>query len=132
MEKTSQLYFFRRQCDAERMDTVGAQIAHGGMDEAVPGDGRLAGKGCGDDGQGVMAAFLAPGNGRVAVGTSTIRVGWVPGLTQSPVQEFGGGRHAGRTFLEGFDRHPVVGPRQRRDRLRPRSRRRRAKGIRRR
>lgn len=85
------------------MDTVGAQIAHGGMDEAVPGDGRLAGKGCGDDGQGVMAAFLGTGMAGVAVGiVDDLESGGCQGL-QSPVQEFdGGGRHAGRTFLKGL------------------------------
>lgn len=37
------------------------EVADGVINQAMPGDGVLAGKNIGDDGQRVMAAFLGPG-----------------------------------------------------------------------
>lgn len=78
------------------------EVANGIINQAMPGDRILAGKGLGDDGQVVMPAFPGPGVTSVAVrlilDDQRLRLQY----GQLPTQVFDGIAQAGNAFLKGL------------------------------
>src|SRR6185369_1000205 len=102
--KTGKLYFVRCQCaDAQGMYAAAHQVTRRVVDQAMPGDGVLAGKGGGDDVELVVPAILGPGMAGVAMRFVLDGDGLRLQDSQALAQQVDGCvAQAGKAFLNGL------------------------------